>query len=107
MFNHFSKRLQRDIKRVSDQRLLLSEQLSGGRVKVSTSSYSYIFTLFQPKPIDVQVVSHKMQRYAVWFGGSLLASTPEFYQISHTKQEYMERGAGICRHNPAFSALTS
>jgi hypothetical protein len=30
---------------------------------------------FQPKPIDVQVISHQMQRYAVWFGGSMLAST--------------------------------
>uniref|UniRef100_A0A1I7SAD8 Actin-related protein 3 n=1 Tax=Bursaphelenchus xylophilus TaxID=6326 RepID=A0A1I7SAD8_BURXY len=92
MFNHFSKRLQRDVKRVSDQRLLLSEQLSGNRVK--------------PKPIDVNVISHKMQRYAVWFGGSMLASTPEFYQVAHTKEEYMEKGASICRHNPVFSAVT-
>ena len=29
----------------------------------------------QPKPIDVQVISHNMQRYAVWFGGSMLAYT--------------------------------
>ena len=29
----------------------------------------------QPKPIEVQVISHQMQRYAVWFGGSMLAST--------------------------------
>lgn len=29
----------------------------------------------QPKPIDVQVITHHMQRYAVWFGGSMLAST--------------------------------
>jgi len=32
----------------------------------------------QPKPIDVQVISHHMQRYAVWFGGSMLASTVSF-----------------------------
>jgi hypothetical protein len=31
--------------------------------------------VLQPKPIDVQVVTHHMQRYAVWFGGSMLAST--------------------------------
>ena len=31
--------------------------------------------LTQPKPIEVQVISHQMQRYAVWFGGSMLAST--------------------------------
>ncbi len=30
---------------------------------------------FQPEPIDVKVVAHAMQRYAVWFGGSLAAST--------------------------------
>ena len=29
---------------------------------------------FQPKPIEVQVITHHMQRYAVWFGGSMLAS---------------------------------
>lgn len=29
----------------------------------------------QPKPIDVNVITHHMQRYAVWFGGSMLAST--------------------------------
>lgn len=36
--------------------------------------YIALFVL-QPKPIDVQVVTHHMQRYAVWFGGSMLAST--------------------------------
>ena len=33
------------------------------------------FFFFQPKPIDTQVISHHMQRFAVWFGGSMLAST--------------------------------
>uniref|UniRef100_A0A915B150 Actin-related protein 3 n=2 Tax=Parascaris univalens TaxID=6257 RepID=A0A915B150_PARUN len=92
MFKDFARRMQRDIKRISDARLAVSEELSGGRLK--------------PKPIDVQVISHKMQRYAVWFGGSMLGSTAEFYQVAHTKEEYMEKGAGICRHNPVFGALT-
>ena len=35
----------------------------------------YIIHVFQPEPIDVQVVGHQMQRYAVWFGGSMFAST--------------------------------
>uniref|UniRef100_A0A914C982 Actin-related protein 3 n=1 Tax=Acrobeloides nanus TaxID=290746 RepID=A0A914C982_9BILA len=90
MFKDFNRRMQRDIKRITEQRLSVSEQLSG----------------FKPTPIDVQVISHKMQRYAVWFGGSMLASTAEFYQVAHTKQEYMEKGASICRHNPVFGALT-
>ncbi|ETN70799.1 Actin [Necator americanus] len=88
----FARKLQRDIKRISENRLAISEALSGGKLK--------------PKPIDVQVISHKMQRYAVWFGGSMLASTPEFYKVSHTKEEYMERGPSICRHNPVFGALS-
>ena len=29
----------------------------------------------QPKPIDVSVITHHMQQYAVRFGGSILAST--------------------------------
>ena len=33
----------------------------------------------QPKPIDVQVITHHMQRYAVWFGGSMLASTVRIF----------------------------
>lgn len=92
MFKDFSRRLQRDIKKLSDQRLMQSEQLSGGKLK--------------PKKIDVNVVSHKMQRYAVWFGGSMLASTAEFYQVAHTKAEYMEKGAGCVRYNAVFGALT-
>lgn len=104
MFNSFAKRLQRDVKRVSDQRLALSEQLSGVKVGADLR-HLHLPPPLQPKPIDVNVVSHKMQRFAVWFGGSMLASTPEFYQVAHTKQEYMEKGPGICRHNPVFSAI--
>lgn len=92
MFRDFGRRVQRDVKRVVDARLRLSEQLSGGRIK--------------PKPIDVAVITHSMQRYAVWFGGSMLASTPEFYQVSHTKAQYDEYGPSICRHNPVFGAMS-
>nr|UEK51535.1 actin-like protein 5 [Parasacculina yatsui] len=92
MFRDFDRRLQRDIKRQVDTRLKLSESLSKGRIK--------------PKPIDVQVLSHHMQRYAVWFGGSMLASTPEFYQVCHTKAQYEEYGPSICRHNAVFGAIS-
>lgn len=71
----------------------------------------------------MQVITHHMQRYAVWFGGSMLASTvntifeliiliiiiifqPEFYQVCHTKAAYEERGPSICRHNPVFGTMT-
>ncbi|XP_060229756.1 actin-related protein 3B isoform X3 [Meriones unguiculatus] len=92
MFRDFGRRLQRDLKRVVDARLKLSQELSGGRIK--------------PKPVEVQVVTHHMQRYAVWFGGSMLASTPEFFQVCHTKKDYEEYGPSICRHNPVFGVMS-
>jgi actin-related protein 3 len=92
MFKDFGKRLQRDIKRTVDARIKLSEQLSGGRIKAV--------------PLDVNVISHGMQRYAVWFGGSVLATTNEFYQVCHTKAKYNEEGPSICRHSPVFGAMT-
>jgi len=91
MFKDFSKRLARDIKRAVDYRIKRSEELSGGAIK--------------SVPIDVNVISHHMQRYAVWFGGSMLASTPEFYNVCHTKKQYDEIGPSICRHNPVFGAI--
>ena len=35
-------------------------------------------------PVEVNVISHHMQRFAVWFGGSMLASTPEFNNVCLT-----------------------
>lgn len=92
MFKHFGKRLQRDIKQTVETRLRLTEELSNGHLK--------------PTPIDVRVVSHPMQRYAVWFGGSILAETSEFYSVCHTKAQYDEVGPSICRHNPVFGSMT-
>jgi len=92
MFRDFGRRIQRDLKRITETRLKATEDLAFGNIK--------------PKPIDVNVVTHRMQRYAVWFGGSMLASTGEFYKVAHTKADYMERGAAICRHNPVFGAMS-
>ncbi|RKP06277.1 hypothetical protein THASP1DRAFT_31898, partial [Thamnocephalis sphaerospora] len=91
MFKDFSKRLHRDVKRTVDARLRRSEELSGGRLKST--------------PMEVNVISHKKQRYAVWFGGSLLASTSEFYSYCHTKAEYEEYGPSIARHNRVFNTI--
>lgn len=44
-----------------------------------------------------------MQRYAVWFGGSILAMTDQFVSSCHTKADYEEHGPRIARHNAAFS----
>jgi actin-related protein 3 len=92
MFKDFGRRLQRDIKRTVDHRIKRSEELSGGRIKAV--------------PLEVNVISHSMQRYAVWFGGSVLATTNEFYQVCHTKAKYDEIGPSLCRHSPVFGAMT-
>lgn len=91
MFNNFSKRLQRDVKKLVDFRLQQSELKSGGNLKST--------------PIDVNVISHKKQRYAVWFGGSLLASTPQFTTYCHSKADYEEYGPSICRYNRVFGSI--
>mmetsp|Transcript_18305 Transcript_18305/g.30741 ORF Transcript_18305/g.30741 Transcript_18305/m.30741 type:complete len:418 (-) Transcript_18305:215-1468(-) len=91
MFKDFHRRVQRDIKRIVDTRVALSEQKSGNLMKAAE--------------LEVNVLSHQMQRFAVWFGGSVLASTPEFYTACHTKADYEEYGPNICRTNPVFRGI--
>ena len=67
--------------------------------------FIHIASKTKPTPIDVNVVTHKKQRYAVWFGGSLLASTPEFLQYCHSKKDYEEYGPGIVRHSRVFGQM--
>ena len=46
MFRDFGRRLQRDVKRTVDMRLKLSEDLSGGKIKVcSTFRRAIVVTL--------------------------------------------------------------
>jgi len=93
MFNHFGKRLHRDIKHKVDERLEKSMILSKSKVK--------------PKEIEVNVITHPTQRYAVWFGGSMLGTMGEFFKVCHTKQEYDEIGPSIARHSRIFGAGVS
>lgn len=53
---------------------------------------------------EVKVIAHDMQRFAVWFGGSMLSATSEFRRVCHTKAQYDEEGPRIARHNAVFSA---
>ncbi len=89
MFKEFGRRLQRDIRTLTNQRIKKSESLAGTGVK-STG-------------VEVSVISHKKQRNAVWFGGSLLAQTAEFKSYCYTKQDYEELGPGIVRNFSLFS----
>lgn len=81
MFKDFGKRLQRDVRRLVEGRL--------GRKDA----------------VEINVVTHKKQRYAVWFGGSLLGSTAAFTSYCHTKAEYEEHGPSIARHNRVFTSF--
>ncbi|GMH45193.1 hypothetical protein BSKO_13150 [Bryopsis sp. KO-2023] len=79
MFRDFGRRLERDIATTSNNRLAKDVQ-----------------------PIEVNVVSHSLQRYAVWLGGSLLSTGPEFHTACKTREEYQEYGPSICRPNYVF-----
>lgn len=52
----------------------------------------------------MSVNQNMVQRYAVWFGGSVLGSSPAFPSICHSKADYDEKGPSICRHNAIFAA---
>ena len=103
MFKDFDKRLKVEIKRSVDERLRITEEMSNFRLK--------------PQPIEVKVVAHQMQRYAVWFGGSLLASTVSliissifkfkkiyffFVNLSRNFMKKVTRKRNITRKDQAF-----
>lgn len=87
MFRDFGRRLQRDLRSIVNDRIHRSEVTSG------TKSAG----------VDVNVISHKKQRNAVWFGGSLLAGTAEFRNVCYTKADYDEYGPGIVRQFSLFN----
>ena len=92
MFRNFHRRLQQDIR-----------DRVGARLDANLRKLRRPPTE-APAEVKVKVVSHAMQRHAVWFGGSMLACTPEFYRVCHTKAQYAEEGPRIARHNPVFQA---
>jgi actin-related protein 3 len=92
MFKDFGRRLQRDIKKRVDNRQAANHAQQGAMAGA-----------IQGKAMECNVISHHMQRFAVWFGGSMLSSTPEFYRVCHTKAQYDEYGPSIARHNAVFS----
>jgi actin-related protein 3 len=90
MFKHFVKRLERDIKKITTSRFDAQQKR---------------FPHMTLKPTSVNVVTHPFQRFAVWFGGSMLASQPEFLGFFHTAAEYAEKGPSIARSNPVFASV--
>jgi len=90
MIKHFTKRLERDITRKVKERFDFQVQK---------------YPDMQLKKVDVHVITHPFQRFAVWFGGSMLASQPEFLGYFHTKAQYAEQGPRIARHNQVFNQV--
>eukprot|EP01062_Namystynia_karyoxenos_P041686 TRINITY_DN303_c0_g1_i1.p2 TRINITY_DN303_c0_g1~~TRINITY_DN303_c0_g1_i1.p2 ORF type:complete len:454 (+),score=191.94 TRINITY_DN303_c0_g1_i1:94-1362(+) len=88
-FKHFGRRLQRDIKSRVDARMQREweRRVDKGKERLD---------------IEVNVITHAMQKYAVWFGGSVLGEDPGFHQHCHTKAQYDEHGPSICRLNAAM-----
>lgn len=83
MFEHFARRLQRDIKTMVDVRIGESEARSGTQTRVSSPSLllcafgieiDFMGPWQQSTGVDVRVITHKRQRFAVWYGGSFLAN---------------------------------
>ena len=86
LFKDFGRRIGRDLKNLVDKRM--SAQVRQGK----------------DQEVEVNVTSHHMQRFATWFGGSVLASTPHFVESVKTKKDYEEYGPSYFRANPLFRA---
>merc|ERR1712227_426662 len=83
LYKNFGKRLQQDVNNIVKTRIKAMVEASGGTLA--------------PKPLEVNVLSHDLQRFAVWFGGSMLAHMPAFPQALTTRAQYEEHGPSIMR----------
>ncbi|KAH0786367.1 actin [Histomonas meleagridis] len=54
-----------------------------------------------PPTMKIKVVAPPERKYAVWIGGSILASLATFPQMVITRDEYNEAGPGIV-HRKCF-----
>lgn len=115
LFKDFGRRLQKDVKKLVDGRQGIAAPAPEGGAQETPSAaqgtspspgadkkQSRVFST--SGAVEVSVVSHPVQHIGVWFGGSILASTPAFPQVCHTREMYQEAGPSICR---AFQAAVS
>ena len=85
LFKGFDTRLKSQVQRILDQRMALFNKQSG-----------------RSDTMTCNVFQNMVQRYAVWFGGSVLGSHQNFGQICKSREMYEEYGPAICRHNAIF-----
>ena len=87
LFDGFDKRLQKQVQGIVDRRMAIYNAMSKKNLS-----------------IDCKVAQNMVQRYAVWFGGSVLGSHQNFPRICHSREQYLEHGPSICRHNAIFQS---
>ena len=92
-YKGLASRLQADVQKLVD------EQLEENARRVSKQLGRQIAA----SKIDVKIVEHKRQQYAVWYGGAMLAATGKaFYNLCITKQQYDEQGPSVARKSAIF-----
>lgn len=85
LFDGFDKRLQKQVQSILDRRMKIYNAVANTNMTMNCN-----------------VAQNMVQRYAVWFGGSVLGSHQNFPKICHSREAYMEHGPSICRHNAIF-----
>jgi len=83
--------------------LFSSVLLSGGNTMFSGlgDRLKQELTILAPSTMKVKVITPPGRKYAVWIGGSILASLSTFNQMWINKQEYEETGPCIV-HRKCF-----
>jgi len=85
LFKGFDTRLRSQVQNILNQRMAAFNKISG-----------------RDETMNCHVHQNIVQRYAVWFGGSVLGSHPNFPQLCKSREMYEEYGPSICRHNAIF-----
>ena len=91
LFPNFADRLQDELSAMVTDRLTLQNQNASQVVNKHSDS------------VTVNVRAHEHQRYAVFSGGALLASLPEFDRQCVSRQQYLEEGPSACRQSKVFA----
>ena len=90
-FKGLASRLQYDVQKLVDKRLKENAERESKR----------IHRKIEAGKVYVQIVEHKRQQYAVWYGGAMLSQGGHAFLINcHTKAHYYEVGPSIARSPP-------
>ena len=91
-YKGLAKRLQGDVQVLVDARLKENAERESKRIGRT----------IQAGNVEVKIKEHKRQQYAVWYGGTMLASTPGFCTKCHDRKRYLEIGPSIARASSMF-----